>query len=139
MTSAELLLSLRADARQVSLAAATLRTYCDFAGLPGPTLGQIELAVVEALNNVIEHACQDRSDAEIHMAVRVENDSLIVELRDPGRSLAVLPNPEMPDPLDESGRGWPLIFLLMDRVDYYHERGVNILTLGKRLPEDLHR
>lgn len=134
MHAAEISLSIRSEARNVALVGCVVRVFCEFLRLSRPVAAQVELAVVEAVNNAIEHGCRGRTDAEIGMGIRVEDDVLLVELRDPGIPIPAIPGPAMPDPLAESGRGWPLIHACMDRIDYRSEGGINVLTLGRNLP-----
>lgn len=134
MNGARINLVFAGEPKNVSLAGAVTRIFCEFVRLPAPDAARVELALVEAANNAIIHGCHGRADAEIHMQVRIEGGALVIELRDPGIPLPVLPDGEMPDPLAESGRGWPLIRACVDRVGYRSEGGINILTLGKLLP-----
>jgi serine/threonine-protein kinase RsbW len=129
---AEVHLSIRSEARNVTLAAKLIRVFCEFAALPALAAVEVELALVEAANNAILHGSRT-TDAKITMHARIEADALVIELHDSGEPLANLPGRDMPPPLEESGRGWPLIHALMDRIDYCSDGGVNVLTLTKSL------
>ena len=120
------------DPRNVTLAGLVVRAFCETADLSSLEAALLELAVVEAVNNIIEHACRDLPEAEIRLAAAVAHGALTIELRDPGLALPTPPGDQMPDPLAESGRGWPLILASVDQVDYRNEEGMNVLTLQKR-------
>lgn len=121
--------------RYVSLAAAVTRAFCEVVGLSVPESARLELAVVEAVNNIIEHACTHLPCADIHLVIGIEGETIVVELRDPGTALSGPPSFIMPEPLSESGRGWPLILAGIDRLDYQIVDGINVLTLFKRHSE----
>jgi serine/threonine-protein kinase RsbW len=133
MHAAEIDLALSSELKNVPLAAGVVRAFCEFARLPPAAMAQVELALVEAVNNVIAHGCPGRTDARIGIRLRVRGDALVIELRDPGIPLPALPGAAMPDSPAECGRGWPLIHACVDRVEYRSEDGSNVLTLGKNL------
>jgi|GEM_PF-1150155 len=112
------------------------RRLADLAGacLPPEKLIGLEIAVVEALNNVVLHG-YGQGDGTISAAITVQDAGVTVEIGDSGRqvpagifeaagSIAGM------DPLMESGRGIGLIVALSDRLDYASGPGGNRLTLG---------
>lgn len=123
------------DAKNVSLVGAVVRIFCKFLGLTELETHNLELAVAEAVNNAILHGCRHLAEAEIRVTARCLPGAMVIERRDPGIPIAALPESyAMPDPLAESGRGWPLIYSAVDLVEYRTEDGINILTLTKYLP-----
>jgi serine/threonine-protein kinase RsbW len=102
---------------------------------------QAELCVVEAVNNVIEHAYWGAIDHSVEIVVRVDEKELTFEVADMGRSMdwqGVLTASGTP-PIDlrcEGGRGLSIMRSCMDMVSYQSTAGKNVLTLVKRLPED---
>lgn len=134
MGPAEVSLGIRSEAKNVVLVGCVIRVFCEFVRVPVSIATQIEVALVEAVNNAIAHGCKGRTDAEIRIRARIEDGYLVIELQDPGEPLQTLPGPEMPHPLEESGRGWPLIHAYMDWIEYRSEGGINFLTLSKLLP-----
>ena len=126
-------LEFRSDARAIQLASSVMRVYCEYLGLGKTQVLRLELALVEALNNIIAHGCEERSDVRIGVVMEALDDVLLVEIRDEGSTIDELPGGEMPDPLQESGRGWPLIRACVDGIDYRSENGENILSLTKSL------
>jgi anti-sigma regulatory factor (Ser/Thr protein kinase) len=125
-------LTIASRPEDVSLVAAAVRGLCESAGLHPTAVLQIELALVEALNNVILHGYQSRPEHQIRTDWQLVDDCVRIEILDQGQTLASLPDGDMPEAMSESGRGWPIIRACMDRVDYHSSQGVNHLTLIKR-------
>ncbi|WP_323769276.1 ATP-binding protein [Antarctobacter sp.] len=97
-----------------------------------------ELVVAEVLNNIVEHAYQDRAGGEILLKLRFGPDRLTVEFTDFG-----LPMPSGTPPsgapanldvstenLPEGGFGWFLIRSLSENLSYCHDGTRNHLTLA---------
>jgi serine/threonine-protein kinase RsbW len=101
------------------------------------SVSTVEIAVAEALNNVVEHALPDRPDATIQLELTRRGDVLTVLLRDPGLPMSEVPQPilglpELPadkSALPEGGFGWMLIHSLTDRLDYRRIGGENCLKM----------
>lgn len=112
--------------------------------LPGEQVGQLELMLVEAVNNVIEHAYENRAGHDVR--VRVECDpaaQIKMIISDQGHSIpnaqiktqlagdaALLPEPES---LPEGGWGLGLISMLADSLHYECDQEGNHLHLCKQL------
>lgn len=123
------------DPKNVLLATGVIRALCEFVGLSGRETAQVEIAVAEAVSNAMLHAYPGQPNGEIQFVARCEAGVMVIERRETGIPIPALPeNPQMPDPLAETGRGWPLIFAGVDSVAFRIEDGVNVLTLTKRLP-----
>lgn len=97
----------------------------------------VEIAVTEALNNIVEHACAGISDALIRIDLTIKAAHVIVHLQDPG---AALPGCRIPqaraldlavgrDDLPEGGFGWGLIHALTDQLEYSRSEGANRLRM----------
>jgi serine/threonine-protein kinase RsbW len=93
----------------------------------------VELAFVEAANNVIQHGGL-RSGDELDILVTADGAGVTVELQDRGIPMPpdALADAAEPEDLAESGRGLWLIRALADEVAYRSEDGVNRLTLTRR-------
>ena len=89
--------------------------------LPEADLTRFEIAVIEALNNVVLHAGL-APDALIEVTCSQTGDSTTVTIADEGRPAAAetfAVSAHLPDdPLEESGRGIALIQSCADSVDY---------------------
>lgn len=89
------------------------------AGLDDRSLWALELAVTEALSNVIRHGYGDREDREVHLRLTVDDDKVTVIVRGFGRSFdRAAYHPEDRDPGRPGGYGVPLIEKLMDEVEW---------------------
>ena len=126
-------ISIRAEASCVEDALNGLTQYCLTAGFDTQDCFYIEVALAEAVNNIIEHALRGRPDESIRIFCRMLKSTLIIELLDNGKPLLDLPLNKLPDWEKESGRGWPIIYRLMDEVTYSFEHQ-NRLILKKQLP-----
>lgn len=101
-------------------------------------LGQLELILVEAINNVIEHAYQNVAGNDIELEFDKENDEVLMRITDEGNAVpesVQQSNGAMPDEneLPEGGWGLGLIFALADRVEFKTRVDSNTLLLAKNL------
>lgn len=124
---------------------ARARAFCARAPLSERAAAQVELCIVEAVNNAIEHACGARPDMAVTLTVTRSAAALSIEVSDRGERMpAELLKPGAPDRLDfdprnieglpERGLGLAIIKQVMDDVSYRSEEGVNTLSLVLRLP-----
>lgn len=101
--------------------------------LPAEKLVGLEIAVAEALNNVVLHGYKG-GEGSIGAALVIGGGAVTVEISDQGRrvpegAFAAAPSLDDLDPLVESGRGIGLIVGLADRLDYASGPDGNRLTL----------
>lgn len=97
-----------------------------------------ELVVAEVLNNIVEHAYEDRAGGDILLRLVFTTDRLAVEFTDFGRPMpcGTLPFGAPVDldvseqDLPEGGFGWFLIRSLAENLDYHHDGDRNRLTLS---------
>jgi serine/threonine-protein kinase RsbW len=121
-----------ADLEQIRSLASFVRDRAIAAGLSDEALADLELAVVEAANNIVLHGyAGDRGS--IRATAGLTENEFMVELSD---DAIALPDPVFgDDPLPaltaESGRGLAIIAACVDRVAYRREGGRNYLTLFK--------
>ena len=144
--TAGLSLSIDSDLAAVQKAAHAVRAAC--AGrIPPAVVDEIEIAVVEAINNVIAHGYGGRACHEIRVQLSLQSEKVVIEIIDralpmaPGLFAALPEDPFRSDMTDrtslaESGRGLALIRVTMDEVAYCSEGGENRLRLTKhrRMP-----
>ena len=105
-------------------------------GLDDASCGRVEIALAEALNNVVEHAYTGGTGA-IRMEMTHTEGDLQVTLRDKGAALPRLRPPagdppalhDDRDSLPEGGFGWFLIRNLTRGLHYARDAGENRLTL----------
>lgn len=104
-------------------------------------LSEIEQALVETVNNCIEHAYCGSEDRQITIKYALSDDRLFVEITDQGKQLDTkhLKNLQAAfnfDPLDvdnlpEGGFGLKVINNCMDEVNYRYEDSKNHWSLTK--------
>jgi serine/threonine-protein kinase RsbW len=100
---------------------------------------KIEVAVAEAVNNIIKHAYGLERGHEIEIEMSLSSERVIFTICDTGKAMRF---PEVSrinyDPgdrphLPEDGMGIPLMKSIMDDVSYSHREGKNCIVLCKRL------
>lgn len=91
----------------------------------------LELAVVEAANNIVEHG---RTERPMRLALAIEPGWLRVAIDDEGEAFDPLSGP-LPAVADDAvaGRGRAIIAALVDDAAYERRDGRNRLTLARRL------
>ena len=92
---------------------------------------QTGIAVAEVVANIVEHGGAGRQLVRIEMHITVQSDHVLVDLIDDGNEAHVdLGSACMPeDVLAERGRGLAMAKLVLDRLTYRREAGVNHWTL----------
>lgn len=116
-----------------------IRQEIKMSGFEGSSGSQLELALEEAIVNIIKYAYPS-SEGEI--AIQCESlggNGIRIVLIDngipfnPTSKVSQLEIEEINKGLPQSGYGIFLIFRIMDTVEYEFKSGCNILTLTKRL------
>lgn len=124
-----------------------VRHACDFvveaaeqAGLDERAVYHCQMAVDEALTNVIEHGFDYHGEeSQIEITCRTEDARFVINIVDESPAFNPLehtsPDPDAPLDTREPG-GWGIYFIrrLMDEVDYERAGEHNHLTLVKGLP-----
>jgi anti-sigma regulatory factor (Ser/Thr protein kinase) len=103
------------------------------AGLAQSRLMPIQLALEEAMANVVHHAYGDKG-GPLDLACEASDGAFLVEIADQGPAFNPLETEEAPvsgdlDDLEPGGLGILLILKLADHVAYRREGGRNILSL----------
>jgi len=101
-------------------------------------LGDLLLAIAEAMNNAVEHARAPAIEIEIVAGAR----SLVFRMLTAGVPFdptvaASFPDLDAPEGLPEGGFGRALIAALTDRVSYEYLQGKNVLTIEKQLTREV--
>jgi len=129
-------MSLSSDPAEVAALQERLTNLGTAAGLDEMANFKLTCAVIEALNNCVEHAYAGQPGHPIDLVWNLEADQIVVEIRDQGRSM---PDPSQePSPMPgadaESGRGWHIMCQWTDAVSYAREGHGNLLRLTHRRP-----
>jgi anti-sigma regulatory factor (Ser/Thr protein kinase) len=122
-----------ADLASVPEVAGKVRAYCLRYGLDARAWVPVELALVEGLNNAVEHGCRGVCAGRIRVRWNWTNEMLEIEILDPGK-FRPLPGPaRLPEPVSEGGRGMFVMSSLMDGVSHEIQEENHVLVLRKRL------
>lgn len=126
--------SRQANVRLLGLAVHAFCTYLNF----GETEAyQVELALVEAVTNVIRHAYDGQPGRDVEVTVTLQPRCLSFQVKDTGRPLPALNlealdfDPADVDHLPEGGMGLVIMHHVMDRVEYCRVGEANILKMEK--------
>jgi len=126
-----------ADKKYLSLIGSLVQELCaTVPRLPTSASYNIELAVNEAVVNVITHAYHDDPSGKVELAFHVRRNALEIQIRDWGLSFdpSDIHDPDLDEP-HESGYGVYLIRQLMDRASYEPKTANgNLVTLVKEIP-----
>lgn len=142
MASSRLKLIVEANLNQIGLVGSVARLICHEADMMVLAITEVELALVEAVTNVIKYGLSASPQAEVEIVFTISERSLQVDVCDQG--VPIPPGmleladgsvfdfePEDMDSWPTSGMGLSLIKAAMDEVDYRSVDGKNILRLIK--------
>ena len=96
----------------------------------------VVVATLEAIGNAVRHTPTDGPEPEFRLSIDIHKDYVLVNVVDYGPGFELEPKP-MPSPLEEEGRGIPLMQSLCDAVTYEQRLDGNHLMLYKRLRPEL--
>ena len=116
-----------------------IRTHLETSGLSDVEIRRIELALEEALVNIISYAYQkDRGEIELKYHLS-PGEFIELTIKDTGQPFNPMQQVKTVDPsatleeTEEGGLGILFIQNLMDKIEYTRFRETNILTLKKNL------
>src|SRR5262245_22671642 len=100
--------------------------------VPGPVVSDLNIALDEALSNIVFYAYEPGEQGEIVVRLVYQKDEIHVEIEDTGRPFDPLqaPAPDLDKPLHQrsvGGLGIHFIKSLMDEVAYVRMDGKNCL------------
>ncbi|GAB1469740.1 hypothetical protein MASR2M66_06170 [Chloroflexota bacterium] len=106
-------------------------------GFQEKTVYSLQLAADEAASNIIEHAYEGDSDGELYITCNMDDDLLVITMRDKGKTFnpSKVKQPNLKANLSErqiGGLGVYLMRKLMDSVHYESSQSGNTLTMTKR-------
>ncbi|MDG2254186.1 MAG: SpoIIE family protein phosphatase [Opitutaceae bacterium] len=118
----------------VAEAANSLRDFCERRLIDASLWPTIELAFCEALNNAIEHGCNENESLIVRILWKWEAEWLTIEIEDPGNWPATNEGTSLPEnPLDESGRGCFIVDSVFDQTDHHSTQYGHKFVLKKQL------
>lgn len=120
----------------VERAGIAVREFGLAAGLDAIAASDLELATVEAANNIVLHGFAEAKDANYRVVILLRDGEVQVILGDSGLAIpvAALAEERPWDSHSVSSRGIALMRACSDRLEYWRRRDRNRLLLGKRLP-----
>ena len=131
-------LTIQSKIDDISLLSCATKALCNTVVTDAVLLYNMELCLVEAVANVINHAYQRNPNHFIEILVSLGEKEVVFQIVDTGTP-GTLPSPEPLNiseetlTLPESGRGLFLINHIMDDVSYIQDSGKNIFTMKKSL------
>jgi serine/threonine-protein kinase RsbW len=90
------------------------------AGLDDVAISEVELAMTEALSNVIGHSYEGRAGEEVLLSLDIDDARLALGIRDGGRPFE--PEDYRPPDLDEPADGGYGVFLIEELMDELSRR-----------------
>lgn len=133
-------LTLRIDSRldYVFMVGLSTHAICAAVPLAESETEAVELCVVEAVNNAIEHAYGGSPGHAVEIELTLDSAALCIVVRDRGLSMdweaaCALAEAYEADHLSEGGRGLFIIRSVMDALSYRSAGGCNALRMVKRL------
>jgi serine/threonine-protein kinase RsbW len=131
------------DLDTVKLIARAVRAICQDR-LDTDELDAVEMALVEAVTNVIKHGYHGKSDESLAVGVALHQDRIVIEVEDTATPLdpSLLEQPTGDrftfdhgdiEALPEGGMGIALIQMSMDDVTYVRDGQRNLLRMTKKL------
>lgn len=135
MAGGAITLSIDSTLDDVALVGRAVRAICR--ALPGGAraASDVELCVVEAVNNAIEHSYGGLRGQRVDVHFIACDGWVEIEVVDHGRGFGDSGPPCLvaPDVLDEGGRGLYIMHALMDEVTFRRENSCNVVRLTRRL------
>jgi len=143
MKTKQIRLTIDSDFEKVALVSSAIRDLCSRIQLSDIESDQLELCLVEAVNNSIEHAYGKQKGYEVEVIVTISQGRIVLEICDTGKSMnrGFLESIDMSfedydiddlGSIPEEGRGLPIMKAIMDAMSYTTENGKNCLTMIKK-------
>jgi serine/threonine-protein kinase RsbW len=137
-------LTIESRVENAALVGVSVNRICLEAGFSEQSAFEVELCVVEAVNNAIEHAYRQRPGNEVEIQLKLTAQALNLKVADTGQALPagmlsaekLLPSHHEPGAgrrLSDGGRGLFIIRSMMDQVGYETVGGKNVLSMTRKL------
>ncbi len=131
--------SINSEYKNVSSACFIVKTFCEDNYIQDSSIREIELALAEALNNIIKHAYKGNETNIIEINVECDTNEVVIILTDFGEGRKNLGKPKLEfdptdiDSLPEGGMGLFIIEQLMDENIYTTNGKKNTFKLVKKI------
>jgi serine/threonine-protein kinase RsbW len=126
------------DVPEINRVLEFIASYCSEQQLTEDICFDVQLAVEEAVTNIIKYGYEDHYGHRIHVRAFTQPHELIIEIEDDAKAFNPLEaaEPDLSVPIEERHVGGLGIYLLrkvMDKVDYTRDGAKNILRMHKSL------
>lgn len=126
------------DIQEVPLLATFVEGVCEEVGMDAGTTMQMNLAMEEAVVNVMNYAYPIGEKGEIAIEATTDNGMLNFVIKDSGTPFDPTAKEDADTTLSAEerpigGLGIFLVKQIMDNVNYEYKEGKNVLTLSKRI------
>ena len=126
------------DIQEVPLLATFVEGVCEEVGMDAATTMQMNLAMEEAVVNVMNYAYPIGEKGEIAIEATTDNGMLNFVIKDSGTPFDPTAKEDADTTLSAEDRpigglGIFLVKQIMDNVSYEYKEGKNVLTLSKRI------
>ncbi len=122
---------------EISSVSTKARSFLENNSINQETINAVDISLVEALNNIVEHSYKMQTGNRIEVEVKVASSEIIIKLCDWGNARTNLQkaklnfDPNDIDNLPEGGMGLFIIEKLMDSTKYYSQDGKNTYIIIK--------
>lgn len=125
------------DVQEVPKLAAFVDEVCEWMGFDPMLTMQLNLAIEEAVVNVMDYAYPPGTKGEVDIEVKADADNLMFTISDNGVAFDPTAKAEVDTTLSAEerqigGLGIHLVRHIMDHVEYERKDGRNILRLSKK-------
>lgn len=142
MENQTIAITIESRIENVSLAGMVIGTLCAAAKLAEMDAYLVEVAVVEAVTNSIQHAYGNEPDHHVKIVFSLDIDGITIKVCDRGTPLDpqtleqkkvsfLEVNTDDINSIPEGGRGLAIINEVMDRVEYKSDQEKNCMTMRK--------
>ncbi len=130
-------LTIDSNLENVFLIGLSIQGLCSHAPFNEVEAYQVQLAVVEAVNNVIKPAYEEPSRHDVELSVSLHRNRMVFVVLDRGKKYSDIPKKELQfdsqdiQSLPEGGMGLIIIQNVMDEIKYQSDQGINMLKMVK--------
>jgi serine/threonine-protein kinase RsbW len=131
-------IKINSDLENVSAIGVFIESFSKYIGFSDEKSYENQLALVEALNNCVEHSYNNKDNFKIRINIKYNDNKFKALIIDTGNKI---PNDkltyisEYKENLEEGNRGLFLIFSIMDNVKYYSKGKYNFLYMERKLTQ----
>jgi serine phosphatase RsbU (regulator of sigma subunit)/anti-sigma regulatory factor (Ser/Thr protein kinase) len=110
------------------------KTFLKAFSLEETTLDEVELVLMEAVTNTVKHAPSHSEQVAGVLEIQVSAEGIECRIEDYNAHYGSKITAEFPDVDHTDGRGFPIMEILMDRVDHVQLPKGNLLIMFKKIP-----